>query len=151
MSNFEIFLIVMFCAMPIVALLMILPKKVKKSKEKKSEPEPVKSYQEIKQEEKKEEVVENVEPKKENIKFSNSEISKDEFKSYLELKKNNITKPRRVELPNDFKDMTLPYSSRRRVKEDKKPQSVAEEIKNLSPELKTMLIAGVLDRKNFDN
>ena len=70
--------------------------------------------------------------------------------SYVEYKKKNVTKPKKLEMPPNFKDMTMPYTRKRREIE-KKPQSIAEEISNLSPELKAMIIAGVLDKKNYDN
>jgi hypothetical protein len=35
-------------------------------------------------------------------------------------------------------------------KKQEKPQTVAEEIRSLSPELKALIITGVLDKKDFD-
>lgn len=145
MSNFEIFLIVMVCAVPVLALLFVLPKFKKKEKKAKAI-ELSKTYSEIKSEEK-------VEPKKETpkeaiSKYVNNHISPDEFKSYLKDKK--TTKPSRIEFPADFKDRTMPYTPRRNMMANKKPNSVAEEIRSLSPELKAMLIAGILDKKDYD-
>lgn len=144
MSNFEIFLIVMLCATPIIALFFILPKKLKK--EKKVEKTEVKTLKEVKQEESKPVVEEKkIEPKK----VASSEISTDDFKSYLNHR-TPTSKPSRVELPKDFRDMSLPYRPRRREKKEK-PKTIVEEIQSLSPELKALMITGVLDRKNFDN
>lgn len=144
MSSFEIILIVLVCAVPIVALLFILPKF--KKKEKKVE-EQTKTLADLKQEENKSEVVKETPIKKEFVK---DEISSSEIQSYIDFKKKNLSKPKRVEMPKDFKDITMPYTPRRRRSQDKKPQSVAEEIQNLSPELKALIISGVLDPKNFD-
>lgn len=156
MSSFEIVLIVLACAVPCVALFFVLPKKLKgekkSKKEKKSE---LKTYEELKKEETKEEPktqeqskVE-LEKKKEPSKVATTEISTDDFSSYLKRRK-NPTKPSRIELPKDFLDRTSPYAHRRKQKEEQKPKNVAEEIRLLSPELKALLIAGVLDPKNFD-
>ncbi len=143
MSGFEILILVIACAVPLVALIFIKPKK--KKKEKKA-PE-VKTLQEVKTEEKV------AEPKKEEPgykKDNNIESLDEDIQSYVEYKKKNITKPQKVEMPPNFKDMSMPYIPRRRGV-DKKPKTVAEEINNLSPELKAMLLAGVLDKKNYDD
>ncbi len=148
MLNFETFLIVMVCAVPFIALLMVLPKKIKKAKEKNKKPAAIKTLEEIKKEER---IIEpkEIEPEKKEY-IPKSEISTDEFKSYLQKRK-PTSRPSRVELPKGFNDMTMPYIPRRRAKRDNKPKSLTEEIQNLSPELKALIIAGVLDPKNFDN
>jgi hypothetical protein len=56
-----------------------------------------------------------------------------------------------MELPKDFIDRTMPYIPRKRRIKNDKPKNLTEEIQNLSPELKALIIAGVLDPKNFDN
>lgn len=151
MSNFEIFLIVMACAVPFLALLFVLPKFKKKEKEK----TPTKTYEDLKKEElkseEKAETVEKpaVEKKSESI-FAKNDFSSDDFRSYLNYKQKNITKPSRVELPQGFVDRTEPYIPRRRRREDSKPKTVAEEIRSLSPELKALIFTGALDKKNFD-
>ena len=144
MSNFEIILIVLVCAVPIVAFLFVFPKF--KKKEKKVE-ETTKTLADLKQEEKKPEVIKETPVKKEVAK---DDISSIDVQSYIDFKKKNLTKPKRVEMPKDFKDVTLPYMPRRTNGQNKKPQSVAEEIQNLSPELKVLIISGVLDPKSFD-
>lgn len=149
MSKFEIILIIIACAIPVISLLMVLPKKIK-SKKKEVE-QPTKTYEELKKEEQKAEEVKPQEVKKEeknNLSFD-SDISTDEFKSYLDRKK-DITKPKRIELPEGFKDMTSPYRPRRRVRMEKKPENIVEEIQSLSPELKALIFSGALDRKSFD-
>ena len=152
MSNFEIFLIVCFCAVPLIAIVFVLPKKLKKGN-KTEEKKEVKTLEQLKKEEQPKQVTEEkFEEKKVKPKFvPKSEVSTDDFKSYLDFKKNDISKPSRVELPKDFMDRTSPYIPRRRRRIDKKPKTVAEEINSLSPKLKAMLFSGVLERKNFDN
>ena len=52
-------------------------------------------------------------------------------------------------MPPDFKDLTMPYTPRRR-NAAKNPKSISEEINQLSPELKALIISGVLEPKDFD-
>ena len=149
MSRFEIFIIAMLCAIPVVALIAVFPK-IKFKKKTKKVVEPTKTYAEIKQEEKPAQpIVEEVKPKEVKKPIMSDEISSDDFRSYLEHKKQDVSKPKRVELPSDFKDMSMPFVPRRRVR-NQKPKNISEEIKGLSPELKAMLIAGVLDKKDYD-
>ncbi len=141
MSNFEIFLIVAVFAIPVIALLFVVPKM--KKKEKKKDVPTAKSYTEMKQEEKNAEPIdEKPTEKKENL---HEDIPTEDIQSYVEYKKKNITKPSRIEMPQGFVDRTMPYTRKRNT--EKKPQTVAEEIQNLSPELKALIIAGVLDKK----
>ena len=149
MSYFEIFLIVMLCAVPVIALLMVLPKIKLKKKEKKVA-EPTKTYSEIKSEAKPNEPEVEEKPKEVQKQIMSNEISTDDFKSYLERKKQDLSKPKRVELPSDFKDMSMSYMPRRRARQAEKQKNVAEEIKSLSPELKAMLMAGVLEKRDYD-
>lgn len=145
MSNFEIILIVLACAVPVVALLFVLPKF--KKREKKKVEETTKTLADLKQEEKKPEIVKETPVKKEVVQ---DDISSSDVQSYIDFKKKNLSKPKRVEMPKDFKDVTMPYMPRRRPHQDTKPKNVAEEIQNLSPELKVLIISGVLGPKNFD-
>ncbi|MBQ9795684.1 MAG: hypothetical protein IJW36_01805 [Clostridia bacterium] len=147
MSNFEIALIVLACAVPVVALLFVLPKF--KKKEKKA-PAPVKTLEEVKKEEKVETKTEP--PKEKNVEnvFTNNDFTSEDFKGYLNHKQKKLTKPARVDLPADFMDRTEPYIPRRRRRMEEKPKSVAEEIRSLSPELKALIFTGALDKKNFD-
>ncbi|MBQ8615783.1 MAG: hypothetical protein IJ415_04380 [Clostridia bacterium] len=146
MSNFEIVLIVLACAVPVVALLFVLPKF--KKKEQKA-PVPTKTYEEIKKEEQVE--IKSGLPEEKKVQtFANNDFSPEDFKGYLNHKQKNITRPSRVNLPKDFMDRTEPYMPRRRRRMEEKPKSVADEIRSLSPELKALIIAGVLDKKDFN-
>ena len=149
MAKIEILLIVLMCVIPLASLLIILPKRFKKKdKEVKS---PIKTYEELKEEEKESYVNESKEIDESNKKtiISNNDFSTDDFKSYLNVK-NNLSKPKRIELPEDFADKTMPYFARRRSNVVEKPRNIMEEIQNLSPELKALLFTGVFDRKNLD-
>lgn len=148
MSSFEIALIFMACSVPLVAFLFVLPKFKKKEK---PEPTPVKTLEEVKKEEPQPAVKpEPIKEKKTNTALMNNDFTPDDFRGYLNHKQKNTTKPSRVELPMDFMDRTEPYMPRRRRGFDDKPKSVAEEIRSLSPDLKALIIAGVLDKKDFD-
>lgn len=150
MLNFETLLIVMACSVPAVALLLVLPKLKKKEKKQaeKIEAKPVK--QDDVKEIKEETIEESPREKQFNPVFNNTEFSTEDFKGYLKHRQNNMTRPERVDLPEGFIDRTMPYVPRRRKKEQEKPQTVAEEIKSLSPELKALIFSGALDKKNFD-
>ena len=147
MSRIEIFLVALVCAVPLVAFILMAPKLKKKEKK----VETVKTLAEVKEEEKElKPKVEEDKLEEKQIKTISNEISTDEFEDYIARKKQNITKPQRIELPKDFVDRTSPYLPRRRDMRDQKPKNVAEEIKSLSPELKALIIAGVLDKKDYD-
>lgn len=147
MSNFEIVLLVMAIAAPALALVFVLPKF--KKREKKVQVQ-TKTYEQIKKEEAKvEEKSEPVQEKKASV-ITNNDFTSEDFRGYLNHKQKNITRPTRVNLPKDFKDVTEPYIPRRRRSVKEKPKTVAEEIRSLSPELKALIIAGVLDKKDFN-
>lgn len=143
MSGLEISILIMACVLPLASFIFIKPKKKKKDKAEQVE----NKKEEVKIEQKPQPIIKE-EPK------INEESNEDSFdkdiQSYVEYKKKNTTKPKRVDMPPSFKDMSMPYVPRRRIVE-KKPQTIADEINSLSPELKAMLIAGILDKKNYDN
>ena len=148
MSNFEIALIILAALIPVIALFMVLPKIKIKFKKKEKKVEPLKTLVDIKSEESKEE--HKIEEKQSEVKNYNvtNDISTDEFKAYLNRRK-EISRPKRIDLPQGFIDRTMPYSRRRN--KPQKPKTIAEEIQNLSPQAKALIISGALDRKYFDN
>ena len=149
MSHFEMFLIIMVLAVPVIALFFVFPKKRNKEKTENKKVEPVKTYEDLKKEEVKETPVAEVVLPKTNIEDEFGLTQKD-FESYVDWKSKQTTKPNHVELPHGFVGNTMPYIPNRKRKTDDKPQNLTEEIQNLSPELKALIIAGVLDPKNFD-
>jgi len=76
-------------------------------------------------------------------------FSSDDFKDYLSKRKINSV-PTQLKTPEQ--DTTFSYSEflERQRKEKEEPKTIKQQINSLSPELKAMLIAGVLDRKKFD-
>ena len=146
MTNFEIFLIVAMCSVPVVALFFVVPKLKKKQKKEKV------VEKKVVEEVKKEETPKiSEEPKQKAVRPIENSFTSEDFKGYLNKRQNETTKPKRVELPEDFIDRTEDFFPRRRRRIAEKPKTVAEEIRNLSPELKALIISGVLDKKDFDN
>ena len=128
MSNFEIILLVMAIAVPVLALVFVLPKF--KKREKKVQVQ-TKTYEQIKKEEAKvEEKSEPVQEKKASV-ITNNDFTSEDFRGYLNHKQKNITRPTRVNLPKDFKDVTEPYIPRRRRSVKEKSKTVAA---NTAPE-----------------
>ena len=66
------------------------------------------------------------------------------------IKKQKITRPKRKEeLPDfNFEDYDQ-FKSHQRETKSSATKSVAEEINDLSPEIKALIIAGVLDKKDY--
>ena len=144
MSHFEIGIIVLICCLPILALILVLPKMGKKGKTK-AKAEPPKQ-EPVKEEPKKEE------PKPEEEK-KESKLDKGTL-DYLEKRKQTHPAP-------TFKQGTPPpfggYSRamfntpRQPTPQKKEEGSLAEQIEGLSPELKALLMSGALNRKDFDD
>ncbi len=153
MSKFEIILIVCACLAPFFAIIFFLPRKVNfknlfKNLFKKKEKKSAETKSETEGPKMEEKPAQAVEVKPEYRPMVDNSISTDEFKSYLNRREKDISKPKRHELPKDFIDQTMPFEPfERRKPREKKPQSVAEEIQSLSPELKALIISGFLDRK----
>ena len=147
MSNIEIATIVISCLIPIVALFIILPKLKKKKSV--SVPQAEKSPVETKpielNPEKKEE------PKQVELNDETT-YTADDFKSYSQDKKQKITPPKRKEeLPDlKFEDYDQ-FKSHQRWSRTEVQKTIAEEIDSLSPELKTIIVAGVLDKKDYSD
>ena len=144
MSSFEIFLIVGFALSPFVALLFILPKKLKKE----NTPPPTTEYTP-------EKPVEPVVEKKEETKSSEKKvpettISTEEFKDYLSNKRKNISLPKRLNDPFMPTEEYIPSRFRRRKPQKQEDKSISEQIQDLSPELKVMMFSGVFDKKDFN-
>ena len=158
MSKFEIFLIVCAVLVPFIAMVFVLPKHKKKEKPAK----PLKTLADIKKEEQRvEPEFSKVQPQKEietdfekevnNLDvFEDTGFSSADFKDYLSKRKVN-SRPEFVKTPEE--DTTFSYADfleKRKAEQNKQPKTIKEEIHSLSPELKAMLVAGVLDKKNFD-
>ena len=148
MFNFEKLLIIAACAIPIIALSVFMFKrtveKLKKPKNKKQEPvQPQAEVQKV------EEKPKEIEPVVNKNKSVASEISTDDFKAYLNKRK-EISKPKKLEHPQGFQDRTMQYMPTQRSR-IRKHKSIAEEIQTLSPELKALILSGALDRRDFED
>ena len=154
MSKIEMFLIIGACLVPFVALLFVLPKRKKKEKtpppttpyvkdEPTSAPAPAPKTQAAP-----------VKKADASIKIKpnfNDDID-DDFKKYLELKKKRTPAPSPIDEDSFVRSPVGEYiPARLRSNPDYKKQnkSIAEQINELSPELKAMLLAGVLDKKDY--
>lgn len=147
MTKMEILLIVCAVLIPIVALIMILPKIKKKEKSAKQEKPKEEPAKQIQQEEKKPDSIKEVKAEaKPQLFDQNSSYSADDFKGYLKEKNKKINKPVRKELSNDYKDLTKGYEEY--MRQSTKPEkSMADDICCLSPELQAMVLTGILNRK----
>lgn len=142
MSSFEIVLIVGFALSPFVALLFILPKKIKSEKT----PPPTTEYKpEPKAEETKEEPKET--KPMENLKPA---VHTDEFKDYLSKRKKTITLPRPKDNPFIQTEDYIPSRFRRRKSHKQEDKTISEQIQDLSPELKVMMFSRVFNKKEFN-
>ena len=140
MSIMEKILLISACVAPLIALLFILPK-IKKKK-----PKTFETTEYIP--EKKEEPVE-VKPEivEEKVEKKSFEDEIESYREFLQKRKQNITQPSRVELPKDYQDLTESYSALRRRQARMQNQEKNTNLHNLDPEIKALLIAGILDRK----
>lgn len=143
MTTIEIVAIVLVCLIPIVALVIILPKKIKARKKEPAKIETNPPQQEPAKVE--------VEPKKEST--SPIEFTEDDFKSYLTEKHKRITQPKRVENESkenfdieDYNSYRARFAAKKSREQDK---TIKEQFDELSPELKAMILAGVFDKKDF--
>jgi len=141
MSIIEKVLLIGLCVAPFVGLLFVLPK-LKKKKQKTFETtdyvpeqieEPVKEVE-----------TEKVEEKTSTKSFEDEIVN---YREFLGKRKERSTMPNRVHLPNGYNDLTESYSAMRRRMERNKKQESNTDISNLDPEIKALLIAGILDRK----
>lgn len=147
MSKIEIGILIVLCLLPIITLVIVLPKKLKK----KAPPPPTTEYKPDKP------VVEEEKPKPEKVEKpktlgeNKGLYNDDSFKGYLKDRKGNRTPPTFKE-PN-FDDPFMNDVFRPNMQQTSKgneDKSLSEQINELSPELKAMLLSGILDRKNFD-
>lgn len=145
MTVFEIVLVILVCITPIVALLFVLPKRKKKE----VKPKETTSYVTLEKEQAQAQAEQGTpsqvaETKPEPKKFKDDEL--ENYRDYLNKRHEMSSRPQRHEIPKDFIDRTsayVPMSSMR----NRRTNSSNTDINNLSPEVKALLIAGILDRK----
>ena len=145
MSKLEICFIVVTCLIPVLAVLLILPKrKAKKPIEKKTE-KPTEKQDNTQQKT----------PIQNSVQTANLEPFKlkdqDPYKDYIINKAKSTTKP--IPKNSTYRPSFMPFDDGfdlpARQNSANKEQSLEEEINNLSPELKVILFTGVLDKKDW--
>lgn len=142
MSKFEMVILIMVCLSPILAF-FVLKKKKDKSIEKQSvakiETQPEKQSVE--------------KPNEAKTYVPTKEIDTSEFRNYLKDVKPKTSKPEYKTSPisktRTLDDVFLDDLKHRGQFDEEK--TVADEMKALSPELKAMLLSGLLDKKDFDD
>lgn len=163
MSRFEIVILVIVCALPVVALVLTLPKRKKgKSKSEVKKAEPPKSEQ-PKQEFKLDSsppptsAPDEVKPRSISVSQQDEPLyNQESFRDYLKERKTSHSAPtfkeqKEGDIPNitDFNSDLFTIPNRNQPKQDEK--SLADKIDELSPEIKALLLSGALERKNFDD
>lgn len=141
MGTFEIILIIGAILTPVVAMLIIIPKKIKKKEEKTIETKPyvVAEKEEVKQ-------VTEV-PKEEPINLVKPNQINDDLQTYREyLNKKQTSQPKKLELNGKFDNLTEDYRAFME-RMNKKPEKNKYDVSELSDEMKALLILGILDRK----
>lgn len=144
MSTFEIVILIAVILVPIVALIFILPKR--KKKEAKEEVKTTEYVSEKKEEPK--EIVEAKPIKEMKMPLRSSEFSNDDFKDYLNSKRKSVTAPKRLEIRPENDDLESYSSFKSRRMQRNQEKSLAEQIRDLRPELKALIISGVFDKKD---
>ena len=140
MGTFEILLIVGVVLAPIVAMLVILPKRVNKKEEKAIETKP---YVMAEKEEKQETEV----PKEEPVNLVKPNPINNDLQSYRDyLKKKETSQPKKLELNGNFNNLTEDYKAFME-RMNKKPEKNKYDVSELSEEMQALLILGILDRK----
>lgn len=140
MSIVEKILLISACLAPVVALLFVLPKFKKKKKEK-----PVETTDYVPLEKEKSTQTTQMEVDKQQP-IINKDEDLEDYREFLSKRKEASTKPQRNSVPKDFIDRTTSYVPQFQRKNKSTPKDDLN-INNLSPELKTLIITGILDRK----
>ena len=150
MSLIEKVLIILAALMPFVALVLFLPKIIKKKKSK--QPKSTKKEKPKNLEQKPENTVSaSTQPPKKPNTVSNKMSTMghaNDFMSYAQKKNERVTAPKRNFPSPTFSDLDF-YSPS--MGGNSKTQSISDEIKALSPQLKALILSGALERKDFDD
>lgn len=144
MTLVEKIMVILACLMPVIALIIFLPKVIK-AKQKKGKQLPTQPYVvESQPVESKPQIVQPEKPK------LSSHAHANEFADYAANKSRRMARPKaNFPPPPNFADFE---SFRQRPMSAQKPQkTIRDEINSLSPELKALILSGALDRKDFDD
>lgn len=146
MSKIEIVILILACCIPLFSFYIVFKPKFKNIFKKKNKVKKEKVVEEAKSEEKPEELI--IEPKKEEKSLRDeieSSFSKSDYKDFTISKRDDITFPEMKFNKNHIPTFDLEEF------DYVPPKTIAEQIKSLSPELKALIVAGVLDKKDIDN
>ncbi len=152
MSRMEMAMIIILCLTPIIALVILLPKKLKFHKKPKKIKEPAENKQEP-QKESENPPVEQNEIKPEII--DTPYVMDSDLDSIRDFAKNKkTTKPTR-KTPDLSKLSPHPEFSFRRennFRTERQPEqkSIKEQFDELSPEMKALIMSGAFDRKDYN-
>ncbi|MBR6778651.1 MAG: hypothetical protein IKM43_00645 [Clostridia bacterium] len=144
MSKIEIAIVILAVLMPLLALFFVVPKRKKKDKQPKVVKLPESEMPKMEQE--KPFVPEKQEKPSRVIDTPN--FNPDEFKEYFAKRKSKYSAPHMIY--DDVPDMTESLFDFNKRNNKKEKKTIQEQLQDLSPELKAMIIAGVLDKKDFD-
>ena len=146
MTRVEIGIIVVAALIPIIALVILFPfKKLFKKKGKVVKPAKV---AEVKVVEESTPAPVPAQPEYQGI--TTASLDHDEFLSFLQDKSITVKKPERKEIdfnPGEFNDDIFSLDFVNKNKKVKK--TVVQEFQDLSPELKALILSGVLDRRDY--
>ena len=145
MTNVEIGMIVAAALIPIIALVILFP--FKKKKKSKTKPDKATAVENKPAEAKP--VAEDIPSVTTGI--TTASLDSSDFLDYLREKSSTVKKPERKEIdfnPGEFDDIfsDKDFGQKRNVKKEK---PISQQFQELSPELKALMIAGVLDRKDY--
>ncbi len=142
MSLVEKVILIAAILMPIIALLIFLPKFLKNKFKNKPQKEKPKAEQNAAQ-------PDEYKPAPTAPAAQNTS-HQDDFKDYAERKSKRLTHPKRNFPTPTFADFEG-FRPRPIVSGQQNEKTIQEEIKSLSPQLKALIISGALDRKDFDD
>ena len=142
MSLIEKGIIFLLCCLPVVALIMVLPKQIKKAKIKSAE------NQKAKEEQKPAPVAET----KPEETAKTTKTSGDDLKDFIDKRKETHKSPvNKMGNLNEFGRYN-PNLFRPPVQANKKQdKTIAQQFEELTPEMKAIIMAGVFDKRKFDD
>ncbi len=153
MTKAELIIIIIAILIPFVVLVMFL---LKNQKDKKNQTKTEQSSIEKPQKpaEPKPESSALVEEELSSVNEQQTDFNTEDFKGYLREKANNMPKPVTKENTSDnfnelSDEMFETFKSNKPKEKKEEPIDVATQIQELSPEIKALIIAGILDKKDY--
>lgn len=143
MSLIEKILLVAMGLTPIVALLFMLPKLKRKKQQTFETTDYVPLEKEQAENNQPNEVAE-VAPQEKSVEHADE---LEDYRAYLSKRKQETTKPTRVDVPEGYIDRTEGYSMARMRKKAEQKTDDNSDLLNLPADVQALLIAGILDRK----